>query len=72
MKKIYEGSVSDALLTPAAVHRALSQLMDHKVQAPTYLAMIPDVRIVWFNTFLEVLSVSQSIGCLLSCLFRCG
>jgi hypothetical protein len=52
MKRIYTGPVPPAPLTPAAVHSALSHLMDHKAHATKYLAMTPDVRMAWFNAFL--------------------
>jgi hypothetical protein len=44
MKKIYAGRVPTVPLTPAAVHRALSYLMDHKTHATRYLVMTPDGR----------------------------
>jgi hypothetical protein len=51
MKKIYEGGVPAALLTPTAVHRALSHLMDRKAQVTRHLATTHDGRMAWFNTF---------------------
>ena len=53
LKKIYAGRVPDAPVTQAAVHRALSHLMDHKAQATKYLAMTPAARMAWFNAFLK-------------------
>jgi hypothetical protein len=52
MNKIYTDLVPAAPLTPAAVHHALSHLMDHKAHATKYLAMTPDARMDWFNAFL--------------------
>jgi hypothetical protein len=52
MKRIYTGRVPAAPLTPAAVHRALSHLMDHKAHTTKYLAMTPAARMDWFNAFL--------------------
>jgi hypothetical protein len=52
MKRIYTGRVLAPPLTPAAVHSALSHLMDHKAHATMYLVMTPDARMDWFNAFL--------------------
>jgi hypothetical protein len=51
MKMTYAGRVPAAPLTPAAVHRALSHLMDHKAHADMYLAMTPAGKMDWFNSF---------------------
>jgi hypothetical protein len=50
MKMVYAGRVPAAPLTPTAVHRAPSHLMDHK--ANMYIAMTPAGRMDWFTTFL--------------------
>jgi hypothetical protein len=52
MKKIYTGHVPSALLTPAAVNRALSHLMDHKAWAKRYVAMTSADMIAYFTAFL--------------------
>jgi hypothetical protein len=52
MKRIYTGRVPPAPLTQAAVHHALSHLMDNKARATKYLVMTPDARMAWFNAFL--------------------
>jgi hypothetical protein len=53
MKMIYIERVPQAPISPTAIHRALSHLMEHKAHATRYLAMSPECRMSWFTSFLK-------------------
>jgi hypothetical protein len=52
IKITYVGDVLAAQISPFAIHRALSHLMDHKAQDNRYLAMVPGDKMAWFTAFL--------------------
>jgi hypothetical protein len=53
MKMIYGDRIPTAPISPTAIHRALSHLMEHSGQRTRYLAMTPERRLSWFMAFLN-------------------
>jgi hypothetical protein len=53
MKKIHIGHVPQAPISPNAIHRAHSQLIEHKAHATRYLAMSPKCKMSRYTAFLK-------------------